>query len=399
MVDKALFNPFSIFIRKIGFSVGLEHTLDRLRDFASLYAGQNTISYADVRRLLHGAKPHGWGLDRNNEHVLDVLRSFEVVSVRYGEVGVLEVGDALGILRRLQPNDEFELSLRLIFADALVRADGDIFLNALAAYFDPSEFRKRIHHLLEYKWSVLENYFRTAEQRSAIYQAVNIEVQDNNPGSRGRPSLSSGALGPSPFAMRGKLLQSNITRPEPQLSEAYLTKALPRRKAWAVSLGLATSEGAQTAVGTAFLQHLIAGGMGGPSCVAVWPLSHELVTPKFAGVKLADSVTILSFWEYLSLVGQALGLIKGIDDWTTQGHDRAIVTLKSLFQTYQSLNLSKSILRVELPARVAYRCALALAINDSYVAPYPSVIEEERTRATPRLLVRPSRLAEFALSA
>jgi hypothetical protein len=399
MADKVPFNPFSVFIRKIGFSVGLEHTLDRLRDFASLYADREAISYADINRLLHAEKPQGWGLDQKNDHVLDVLRSLEVVSVRRGEVGVLEVGDALGILRRLQPDDEFETSLRLIFTDTLLRADGDIFLNALAACFDPDEFKTRIYRLLEYKWSVLEKVFHTTEQRKAIYQAVNIEVQENNPGSRGRHSLFVGAQRPSPFATRAGLLRPNMIRPEPKLSEAYLTKALPRRKAWAISLGLAASDGSQTPAGRTFLQQLSAVEMGGASCLSVWPLSHELTAPIFADQNLSEKVPVRNFWDYICLIGHALGLVGKIMTWSEARHDTAITILRELFQTYRSLNRSKRILRVELPARVAYRCALALSIGEEGIVPYPTVIDKERKRKDPRLLVRPSRLAEFALSA
>ncbi len=75
MVDRVPSKEFSVFIRKIGYSVGLEHTLERLNDFARLYGCQDTLSYADISRLLHSPKPDGWGLDRNNEHILDVLRS------------------------------------------------------------------------------------------------------------------------------------------------------------------------------------------------------------------------------------------------------------------------------------------------------------------------------------
>ena len=134
MADKAQFNQFSIFINKIGYSVGLEFTLERLRDFASLYANSNSLSYADVSRLVQSDKPDGWGLD--NYHVLDVLQSLGVVSVRRGQVAVQEVGEALGILKKFHMQGAlkqtiFDVGLNFIFAHALVRADGDIFLNAL----------------------------------------------------------------------------------------------------------------------------------------------------------------------------------------------------------------------------------------------------------------------------
>jgi hypothetical protein len=157
MVDRARSKEFAVFIRKIGYSGGLEYTLERLRDFARLYGGQDTLTYADISRLLHAPKPNGWGLDRNNEHILDVLRSLGVVDVRRGEVAVLEAGDALGVLKRLQDGGPaFDDSIKFIFAHSLSLADGDVFFNALASCFDAEEFARRLLRMVEFKWNLLK---------------------------------------------------------------------------------------------------------------------------------------------------------------------------------------------------------------------------------------------------
>jgi hypothetical protein len=399
MADRVLSNEFSIFIRKIGYSVGLEHTLDRIRDFANLYGRQDTLSYADINRLLHEG---GWGLKSNNEHILDVLRSLEIVSVRKGEVGVLESGEALGILKRLEMNgvfDEFEAALRFIFAYALVRADGDIFLNALAACFDPNEFAARISRMIEHKWSVLEGRFRSKHHRSAIYRAVNIDVQENNPGSRGRSISLRMPLDASRLAPKRGSLNIDASRPDFRISEPYLTKALPRRKAWALSLGLAESGGSQTTGGRNFLEAFCKAGFGGPSCVAIWPLTHELTTPTFANLRLPADVPIVSSWDFFRLVGHALDLLPStVVAYDKDEHEHGIQTLRHLARVYRSLNQSKSIMRVELPLRVAYRCVLSLSIGKKSVLPYPKIIEREQERHSPRVMARPSRVAELALS-
>jgi hypothetical protein len=392
MVDIVPSKEFSIFMRKIGYSVGLEHTLDRLKDFARLYGDQDSLSYADINRLLHGAKPNGWAL--SSEHILDVMRSLGIVDVRRGEVTVLEAGEALGVLRRMQGDGEaFGSSVDFVFAHSLALADGDVFFNALASCFDPGEFARRILRMIEFKWSVLEGRFTSPQHRIAIYNAINIEAQENNPGSRGKGKLD--AL-PDPSRLRQSrgALAPIVRRPEPKVSEPYLSKALPRRKAWAVSLGLASADGVPTAAGERLLRTLTQAGYCGPSCVATWPLRHEVLHPVFFALGDAGP-PVLDSWSFMVLIGRGMGLL-GTHD--SLGSSTEISTLQTIFQTYRALNGSKSIVRRELPGRVAYRCALGLSIGQDSVANYPQLISDEQKTPSPRIVSRESRVAELALS-
>lgn len=394
MVDRVPSKEFSVFLRKIGYSVGLEHTLERLNDFARLYGGRDTLSYADISRLLHAPKPNGWQLDRSNEHILDVLRSLGVVDVRRGEVAVLEAGDALGMLMQLQGDgDAFRDSARFNFAYSLALADGDIFFNALAACFDPEEFARRLLRMIEFKWTLLEGHFSSSHQRAAIYSAINVEAQENNPGSRGK-----GALGnvPDPARLRQTrgALAPQVSRPEPKISGAYLAKALPRRKAWAVSLGLATDTGVPTTGGERLLKALAGKGYCGPSCIAMWPLQHELLSPAYMALREAE-FPVLDSWSFMLLIGRGMGLLPASD---TEGGEDDLLLLRKLVQTYRRLNTSKSIVRAELPARIAYRCALSLSMGRNSVPDYPALIHSEQRSPSPRIIARPSRLAESALS-
>lgn len=394
MVDRAPSKEFSVFIRKIGYSVGLEHTLERLNDFARLYGGQDTLSYSDISRLLHAPKPAGWGLDRNNEHILDVLRSLGVVDVRRGEVAVLEVGDALGMLMQLQGDGgAFRTSARFIFAHSLALADGDIFFNALAACFDPEEFARRLLRMIEFKWTLLEGHFSSSHHRAAIYSAINVEAQENNPGSRGKGRLNEP---PDPTRLRHTrgALAPQVTRPEPKISAPYLAKALPRRKAWAVSLGLASETGELTETGERLLRILGDVGYCGPSCIAMWPLRHELLNPLYTSVRDTE-FPVLDSWSFMLLIGRGMGLLGSTDRDAGEGE---ILLLRRLVQTYRAINTSKSIVRAELPVRVAYRCALSLSMGEHSVPNYPALITEEQRSPYPRIVARPSRLAEAALS-
>ncbi len=394
MADRVPSKEFTVFIRKIGYSVGLEHTLERLNDFARLYGGQDILSYADINRLLHSPKPSGWGLDRNNEHILDVLRSLGVVDVRRGEVAVLEAGDALGMLMHLQGDgDAFQNSAKFIFAHSLALTDGDIFFNALAACFDPEEFARRLLRMIEFKWTLLEGHFSSSHQRAAIYSAVNVEAQENNPGSRGKGALGN-APDPGRLRQARGALAPQVRRPEPKISGPYLAKALPRRKAWAISLGLASETGVPTAKGERLLKTLADTGYCGPSCIAMWPLRHELLSPAYMALRDAEFPTLDS-WSFMLLIGRGMDLLGAAD---AEGGEAELMLLRRLVQAYRTLNTSKSIVRTELPARVAYRCVLSLSMGRDSVTNYPALIDEEQRSPSPRIVARPSRLAESALS-
>jgi hypothetical protein len=395
MVAIARSSDFSIFMRKIGYSVGLEHTLSRLGDFARLYGRQDTLTVGDIKRLLHSPKPEGWGLEPQNEHILDFFRSLEVVSVRGADVGVLELGESLGISQRLQSEAEFEATLRLLFTHQLVLADGDVFLNALASEFDEAEFAACVTRLVEHKWWILESVFQSAQQRASIYKAVTIEVQENNPGSRGRSGSRAGPLDGLASPKSGPLAP-NGGRPEIKISPNYLAKSLGRRRAWACSLGLCNDRGTLTDAGHRFLNGLAAAGYAGPSCMATWPLAHELATPLFTTVQLPDSVPRLSFWEFILLVGRSLGMLGPTDE---PANDVEVHRLREVIRCFHGLNQSRSMMRNEVPVRVAYRCVVGMAIGASSVPNYPALIAHEQGSPAPRILARPSRLAELALSA
>ncbi|ELL4312295.1 hypothetical protein QFP33_001596 [Pseudomonas aeruginosa] len=395
MVARAQSSDFTIFMRKIGYSVGLENTLSRLRDFSNLYAGQESISIGDIKRLLHAPKPIGWELEPQNEHILDFLRSIDVVTIRGGDVGVLEFGEALGILGKLLADEQFEVALKFLLTHALVLADGDIFLNALASEFDEVEFLPRITRMVEYKWTVLEEVFKTGQQRAAIYRAVTVETQENNPGSRGKANPRTGPLAPPGETKRVGPLSSSMSRPDVRVSPNYLVKTLGRRKAWAYSLDLCDDRGSLTYKGQELLSALSAAGYSGPSCMAMWPLTYELKTPLFSSIMLPDKIPRCSSWDFMVLIGRALGVLGSkkaeseVDD--LDGLDKVI-------RCFYSLNKSRSIVRNEVPLRVVYRCLLGLSIGKDNVPDYPSLIRAEQGRKAPRFIARESRLAEMALS-
>jgi hypothetical protein len=380
---------FDVFIRKLGYSVGLENLLERFRDFGESYGSRETFGYADLLNLVHGK----WGL--KNAHVLDVFRSLDVVLLNRGEIGVLETGDALGILWHQRRQVDYEQSTRFLLAYALIVADGDIFLNALASSFEPSEFSARVTRMIEYKWTVLENVFSTPLQRSDIYRSVNIEIQGNNPGSRGLSQKEGPLARPEPGVVHLGPLQSTSDRPPIQLSADYMRKVLSSRRGWAISLGLADDLGIPTAGGQRFLEVLYQNGFAGPACFSAWPLNHELYSPLF---RHFEAPAKHDSWALMLLVGVALNLVDKQDGWTPQIHESGIEQLRSIFPIYWNLNQSKRMVRNQLLARVAYRYVIACAIPGGRPIPAPEIAEREQERPSPRIHVRPSREAEMTFA-
>jgi len=396
MVVRVQSSDFAIFMRKIGYSVGLENTFSRVSDFSRLYGGQDSLTIGDVKRLLHAPAPEGWALQPQNEHILDFLRSIEVISVRGGEVGVLELGEALAILWRRTPRAEFPNALRFLLTHALILADGDIFLNALSAHFDEDAFAASIGNMVEYKWSILERLFQSQQQRAAIYRTVNIEVQDSNPGSRGSAGPKTGPLaGMALSGTGGPLSQGQASRPAVRISPSYVAKTLGRRRAWAMSLGLAGADGVPTTDGDHLLRTLASTGFAGPSCMSMWPLAHELAVPLFMSARLPPEVPTLSSWEFLLLVGRGMAML-GNGSRPCDQND--MDDLRAVIRTFHSLNQSRSIVRNEVPVRVAFRCLLAQAIGQSSVPDFPARIKTEQGLASPQVIARSSRVAELALS-
>lgn len=393
MADKARSNDFSIFIRKIGYSVGLENTLERVMDFARVYEEGVSLTPSTMLRLLHDQAPNGWGLAERNEHILDVLRAIQVVDARKGTAIAMELGDSLAILRRLLKDDaDFLVASRFLLLHQLILADGDVFLNGLAASYQGPEFAVHIRAMLEYKWTVLETFFLSEHHRRQIYSVVQMEVQESNPGSRG---LRSGQdVDRLRLASARSSLSIAAMRPTADVSPNYLKKSLPRRRAWAQSLGIADSDGAPNELGRQLLAAVSRASPASQCCVALWPLEHEYSTPILADAR-SRGLPALSFFD--SLIMAAKGCAHKFD-LVDVSVDDGVVLLKEIGTAFRALDAARAVMRRELPARVAYRCAVALGLLKGRVPLLPGFVERQLNAPDPVLSVRRSKVAEFAIS-
>jgi len=59
-------DPYAIFLRKIGYSVGLEYTAERTEGLATRYLRDRDLTVASWHKLVTGNKDEGnWGRDRS----------------------------------------------------------------------------------------------------------------------------------------------------------------------------------------------------------------------------------------------------------------------------------------------------------------------------------------------
>src|SRR5438045_1364569 len=110
---------FHVFMRKIGYSVGLENTFARLLDLTNLYVANGQVTISDWQKLVSET----WGL--KTDHIADVFSSLDVIHRSRRGIDIGSTLDMLGVLRLDYKTDEsaFTEASKYIFALALVQFD------------------------------------------------------------------------------------------------------------------------------------------------------------------------------------------------------------------------------------------------------------------------------------
>ena len=293
------FNTLDLLIRKIGFSVGLGKTYERVIELTGAYVEGGNLSYGTWTNLLQG-----WQLE--NEHIGDVFRRLDLLEVRQKRVFVLPGLDTLAICY-LCLNDDvvFKAAAALIVANLILRSDADIFLNCLAAAYDKERVRELLIAMVRYKRERLFCVYKMPEMQKRIAHVVNIETQPTNAGganvgvalSHQRPGLKRLSGG----------LERTADISEVAISDDYLRKVPVTRREWARSVGLFDPASGATDRGVDLLKEYGAVGFQAPNgAFAVWPLASE-----FAQLRLnPDTIgaPALSYWGFYCLAARAFGV-------------------------------------------------------------------------------------------
>jgi hypothetical protein len=175
-----------------------------------------------------------------------------------------------------------------------------------------------------------------------------------------------------------------------EISDDYLRKAPPRRRDWAISLGLCSKDGKVNEAGRTFLAAWREAGYYEDDVFAVWPLRPELQRLGLRAVSL--DIPDLGTWEFLLLLRRAMGFPQAPVRQIPEVHERGLKELQQAFEVYRGAYRSKQILRNELPIQVALDALVAAAsARQAELLPYWDIIDKERHSKRARIDLRSSR--------
>ncbi len=393
MVGTAQADNFSIFIKKVGYSVGVESLLKRAADFGERYASVPSFRDSDWTSLVH----EKWNLKTAN--VGDVFAALGIARVHNHEVFPGPIGESLGIVNRLLNPQDCKEACRLLVALAVVNTDGDIFLNALRSKFDKNATAKALMSMVRQKRGALFQVFQAARDREAVADAVSIERQRTNKGGGSSGGLAAVAKG-SPLSERTQGL--GLPRPldinyveEP--SADYLHKITVSRKGWAESLGLFHGE-ELTDIGVTFLSVLSQAGFSskdGTYCV--WPTTFELEANQF-DVKGLKRLYFLSTWQFQEAVFRALGGQFCLS-LTSVKIEKIAQEISVIYHAYRQLSQNRGMIRNEVPYYVVIAVSLARAYATNSTAQKIGAALDSPALVTHGITVRKSRTIELAITA
>ena len=390
-------DPYAIFMRKVGYTVGLERTLERVTDLERAYVTNRDLTWADWRALVHEAEH--WNLQ--SDHIGAVFRVMGFVQRTAGELFVLDNLDAMAIACELAATEsERERIRRFIFLWALLLSDGELFVNMLLAEFDEARIGEFMRKVLTHKRRVLRERLPDPGSARRVARVVRIARQVGNPGSKGKQDLRSGGTRTEPLEaeFRRKLARAgSVEIPVLAFSEDYFRKVPPRRKDWARSLELWSDAVGLTELGRRFRDGLADRGyLVDGRYFVFWPMRHELIREGFAPNLLGPAGREL--WPTLL---DFAGAYSELDLSPQEPPDRehAVELLRTMMRTFRSLHTAKVLLRQELGLTVAYPATVALAYGRGQrLVDLPRIIRAEQREPRRRIILRASRSTGSALS-
>lgn len=400
MAATAHSDPCAIFMRKIGYSVGLEFTADRIRDLTSRYLQDKDITASSFHELVTGSKDDGnWGRQASAEkHIGDFLYSLRMIQRIPGDVLVLENLDAIAIASELLNSSEEKRTARnFLLLWAILVNDGEIFVNFLLSKFGEQSIKNSLKAMIVNKRSKASMLLRGRVATHRLNRIIAIERQEKNRGSagEGQSVLSLKRTKPLESELKNNLRARKDS--DIEFSDDYFRKVPPRRRDWAVSLGLWDSKLGLTQRGETFVNSLRQNGyINAQGLFTYWPMDYELMRSGFRHDLFGEDTK--SSWKCLVEFGNAYtGLnVKPYDDRDTEA---AVQLIHGMIKVYRSLHVRKVLLRRELPITIAYPTAIAVSCaRGEPVIDFPSFISAQQNCEIRRVAFRRSRNTGGALS-
>lgn len=390
MVATVQSDPYRTLSHKIGWSVGLEYTFERVRRLVEVYVAAGDLTYGMWAELY----TKEWNL--KNAHITDFFGAIDLISASGRTIYVLPTLDVLAVLWRTLPEDKRDDALRVVLAARFVLDDGDIFLNCLASEFDPDKARTALIGMGTHKVEKLKKVYPSSSVQAKVFKLVKVDTQPTNRGSKGANTETLSSRRVEELSRRTTPL-SDAPSEEITVTDDYLRKVLRSRRDWAVALGLAQPDGSITSRGSTFLASLEAARFRAANgSFVVWPLKHQFIR---LAIKSDDlEAPNLTVWGFLEEIFKAMG--GDVIERQTQAElENAIEFLTTCYREYRLVNKSTAILKNELPTYIAYLCYVATCFAEGKAASLlPDLIEMDRLSPEQRVLLRPSQNSDGSLT-
>ena len=401
MAATAHSDPYAIFLRKIGYSVGLEFTAERVDGLVARYLRDCDLTVGGWNELVTGRREDGnWGRDKSAEkHIADFLHSLRLIRRTAGDVIVLENLDAIAIATRMLENKAARDTARnFLLLWCILVNDGEIFVNLLLAGFQEQRFKDTLRAMILQKRGDLLKLMAGKASARRINRVITIERQEKNRGSSGASRSVSSLRRTEPLQVD---LGPGRTANESEgieFSDDYFRKIPPRRRDWASSLGLWDSKrGLPSRLGREFIDGLRKTGyIDTHDRFTFWPMDYELVRSGFRRDLLGESTRTL--WTSLVDFGDAYAGLR-VKEPAEGDPDLTLSLIGEMMAVFRSLHVRKAMLRRELPVTVAYPTAIALACaRKTPVLNLPALVAGEQKGEDRRLAFRQSRNTGGTLS-
>jgi hypothetical protein len=374
-------DPYQGLIRKIGYSVGLEDIVNRVKKLVSLYVQDRTISFGAFSDLVE----NDFGRKRNAaKHFVDFYGTLNLIRAVGRGLEPLYQLDSLSILRRLFLSDEgkFDTALKVVLTQCIIEADGDIFLNALLSDFEPDQMRVSLEAMVHAKRDQVTKGMRSPHLLNKVYKAIDIK-NESAVEKVGVDSLPQGR-----FARRTETLDS--LRRTSQLTPAtgpdtvaipqdYLKKTSKTRKAWAQDIGL-FQDGKKTERGKQLLQSLdgiVDSTATERAALFFWGYKSDL---DILNLKLHTKIEACDCeaWDLLKAIGRAYSLSGPSRSVEALDADGVVELLQQTFELYREGHSSKGLIRNSLPLYIAEPVLASWCVSEAHDLPdLRTILEEE----------------------
>jgi len=379
-------NSLQGLFRRIGYSVGLEHLFSRAILLSEMYAKERDLSITSFTKLIDEEfKRKTTG--KTIEEFANVYATLKLIKKAGLGIHPLQNLEALSILNRYFENDRnsFLRAARIITINAILEADGEIFLNALDADFNPQIFKEKIENTIQTKRQLIRKVIKSPIAVRKIYSIIDLKTQ---PGSGIDGTKSIARESKDRFEIRQESLDSfrRNTQITEELDESitvtddYLRKVPITRKGWAEDLGL-FNKGAKTIEGKKLLESLdvnlhLKNDFG---CYIFWPFSSEL--EKFRIDPTTIGAMKITSWHLLCAIASGVSNISQLAFEESNDYSELIDLIERIDNLYKEGNAAYGAIRHQFPLNIIepYVVAFCYALNKD-IPPLPEIIEAEGKR-------------------